>query len=358
MAAEAEDLGLYLQCPHEALQCLHHAYCYDLQFVLLVIGSKEGKIESGIWINYSQQLRRAYGHVLTDLYLRGLRWAYEPGQPMPTDCQVENEIKANPKLKLDLHTWHQAIQIFKSIQNDVGYPLLPIKRFIPLVYSTWNAAKSGSDTISKLIAKSPYNIPCDFAGAQAIARMLEIATIVCFRASQIASANPDLSYPSLRHYRNAASHRSSHQTYLRDMMVRIEATMRPLPQSQDPQTITTGTTTGTPSTTSPGTVRITRLRSQIVNTFAAAPSIGKTPKKRAREMYDKTPLDPINLESVFCGEPIQACKRRRELYTGFPLFWVSNDHTGSLDFDKDRARAGAGSRGYCMLCGTATNIWC
>ena len=53
--------------------------------------------------------------------------------------------------------------------TKIGYPLPPMERIIPLVFSTWNAMKSGSDTISKLFAHEPHNIPADEAQAGAVA---------------------------------------------------------------------------------------------------------------------------------------------------------------------------------------------
>jgi len=119
--ATSTHLGLYLQSAHEAIQCLHHACCYDSEYVLLVIGNRKGTIESGIWIQFSMQLRKAYERVLTDLYLIGLRWAYEPNHPKPADCQVEAEIKANPRLKLDFipgtNGFRYSIQSWKTLDS-------------------------------------------------------------------------------------------------------------------------------------------------------------------------------------------------------------------------------------------------
>jgi len=254
--ATSTQLGNFLQCTHEAIQCLHHAYCYDSTYVLFVVGNRKGKVESGVWIKFSEQLQQAYGQVLTDLYVAGLRWAYEPGIPMPSDCQVEAEIKANPKLKLDIHTWHQWVEIFLSITNDIGYPLPPMERIIPLIFSCWNAGKSGSDTISKLLAKCYYNIPSQHPQAQAIARMILTITVVCFHSSQIAGAKADLSYPSLKHYRNAACQRMTHSQYLRDLLEIIEEELKVSYQGSSGNS-TTITTPASPVT------RMTRRRRRV-----------------------------------------------------------------------------------------------
>ena len=142
------------------------------------------------------------------------------------------------------------------------------------------------------------------------------------------------------------------------MMVRIKDKLRPFNQPLNQQTTPTGITRQTQSTPSPAPERMTRLRSMIVDAYAAGQSTGKTPKKRVREAYDGTPRDPISLEALLGSESIHPCKRRMEQCTGFPVFRVSDDHTGSPDFDKERARVGAGAKGYCIMCDTKTNWWC
>ena len=350
--ATSANLGLYLQCPHEAIQCLHHAYCYDSEFVLLVIGNRKGTIESGIWIRFSIQLRKAYEQVLTDLYLLGLRWAYEPDVPKPVDCQVKAEIEANPRLKLDLYTWNQWIELFHSIMNDIGFPLPPTERIIPLIFSAWNAGKSGSDTISKLLAKLQYNIPSHHPQAVAIARMIETITVVCFRSSQIFSAKPDLPHPSLKHYRNAASHRMAHREYLQDMMAIIEDKL--FPNNEFVQLAAETTTT---ITTPRSTTRTTRRRRQIVESDAVARKTKSTPKKRVLEIYRSFPT-PIDLSTVYCAESLDQCVKRMKACTGFPLYRVCNNHDGSSTFDSKKARQGAGARGTCAVCDKQTNYWC
>ena len=350
VAATSTQLGSYLQCAHEAIQCLHHAYCYDSEYVLFVVGNRKGKVESGIWIHFSEQLREAYGRVLTDLYVAGLRWAYEPEYPMPTDCQVEAEIKANPKLKLDVHTWHQWVQIFKSIMNDIGYPLPPTERIIPLIFSSWNAGKSGSDTISKLLAKCHYNIPSQHAQAEAVARMIQTITVVCLRSCQIAGAKPDLSYPSLKHFRNAASQRLTHSHFLRDLLEIIEEELNVRYSGSSGA----ATTVTTPSNS---VARNTRRRRRANESHSVSRSTGNTPKRRVLQIYQNLP-QPVDLSTAFCSATLAACYARMRRCTGCPVYRYCTDYDGSPDFDEHTKIKGPGARGTCVICATTTNWWC
>jgi len=233
--------------------------------------------------------------------------------------------------------------------EDIGFPLPPTERIIPLIFSIWNADKSGSYTISKLLAKLHYNIPSHHPQAEAIARTIETITVVCFRSSQIAGARTDLQYPSLKHYRNAASHRLSHQEYLRDMMAIIEDKL--FPNNEFVQPI------AEPTTPSRSVTRRTRRQGQIVESDAVARSTQKTPKKKPVQIYQSLPV-PIDLNTVYCGDSLEECIRRMKRCTGFPLYRLCSDHDGSPNFDNKKARHGAGARGTCVVCGVQTNYWC
>ena len=83
----------YITSSHEAIQCLHHAYLYDINFVCLVIGDRNGNLEAGIFVEFTKYLKESYGKVLQDLYNFGLEWVYKID--IDSDDWPENEIKAS-----------------------------------------------------------------------------------------------------------------------------------------------------------------------------------------------------------------------------------------------------------------------
>jgi hypothetical protein len=84
----------YITSSHEAIQCLHHAYLYDINFVCLVIGDRNGNLEAGIFVEFTKELKESYGRkVLQDLYNFGLEWVYK--SDIDSDDWPENEIKAS-----------------------------------------------------------------------------------------------------------------------------------------------------------------------------------------------------------------------------------------------------------------------
>jgi hypothetical protein len=88
------EISEYITSSHEAIQCLHHAYLYDINFVCLVIGDRNGNLEAGIFVEFTKELKESYGRkVLQDLYNFGLKWVYK--SDIDSDDWPENEIKAS-----------------------------------------------------------------------------------------------------------------------------------------------------------------------------------------------------------------------------------------------------------------------
>jgi hypothetical protein len=63
---------------HEALQLLHHAYCYNARFVLIVFCNTHGNIIGGVWVEFSLELKQHWGLMLLDMHKLGIAYAYRP----------------------------------------------------------------------------------------------------------------------------------------------------------------------------------------------------------------------------------------------------------------------------------------
>jgi len=223
-AIQAKDNAFpyFVDQAKEALQILHHAYIYDVEWVLLLIGDDSARVIAGIFVQFDTRLKEAWGKVIHDLYCMSISFLYEsPTEPFnPSQEQTETLNRVLPTIKaagasVDMHSFLQFVKIWRVIRLVWPKPLPPISKLIPLLFSTWNAMKGGSDTITKLIWSANYSPPCPTPQANGIARMFLLLFIQCHRSNQIATSKPSMPYLSLLHFRNANNKRFSlHETLL------------------------------------------------------------------------------------------------------------------------------------------------
>ena len=74
-----DDFSHYIEHPKEAIQLLHHAYVYDFEYVLLLIGNKRPQVVSGIFVRFDDDIKDSYGNVLENLLEenQGETWKWE-----------------------------------------------------------------------------------------------------------------------------------------------------------------------------------------------------------------------------------------------------------------------------------------
>jgi hypothetical protein len=82
----------------------------------------------------------------------------------------------------------------------------------------------------KLLWLNTYDPPCDTPQSHAVARMILLGAIVIHRLNQFFTAKDGLDFhPSLKHFRNAASKRSSfHETLLQIVHSIKHRSIRPI----------------------------------------------------------------------------------------------------------------------------------
>jgi hypothetical protein len=209
----------FVNVRHEALQLLHHAYCYDFRYVLIVFCNSNGGIIGGVWVHFSVELKQHWGNVLVDMHMLSLAYAYRPpDQPVVQSQKEYDELELVVKTvvvagaPLDMHSFLQWLALWRIVQLTWLPPLPPIARIIPRNLSNWNAVKGGSDTITKLLWTVMNHPPNDHPQSAVVSRILLLAFISIHRLNHIATAkagDAKINYKSLRHFRHASNQRSS-----------------------------------------------------------------------------------------------------------------------------------------------------
>ena len=143
-----------------------------------------------------------------------MSWAYIPDDnPLPKEAinQALQQQKG-----IDLESFLGYFHLWRYISTRLPLPIPPVERIIPFVLSECNCIKGGSNTITKLLWLNTYDPPCDTPQSHAIARMILLGAVIIHHVNHFVTAKDDLDgYPSLKHFRNAASNRCSfHQTLL------------------------------------------------------------------------------------------------------------------------------------------------
>ena len=88
---DATEDSVYTTCHHnflhdqvhklsERCQLLHHAYVYNLDRIVYLVGDNMGEILHGNIITFEEEILTSYGKVLQDTYGITLSWAYEEGE--------------------------------------------------------------------------------------------------------------------------------------------------------------------------------------------------------------------------------------------------------------------------------------
>ncbi len=295
--------------------------------MLLLIGDRSGNIIRGVWVHFDDCLLQDYGIVLKYIYEHALSWAYDPYEislPKEEIVQVLDNHKT-----INLETFLGYFYLWRYVSTKLPLPIPKLERIIPFVMSQWNAIKGGSDTITKLLWLNIYGPPCNTPQSHAIARMLLIGNVIVHRLNHFftAKSDLDLSYPSLKHFRNAASKRSSfHDTLL--LIVHAIKSRDLLPPILIPSlpVVTEG-------------VHTRRTDTTMKAVAWGAMSIGATPHKQVKKWYLS---DPTTFQDLSVHERMRNC-------LGVPVYRVDM---------KTKDNKGRGSRSNCAECGRITNTFC
>ena len=214
----ASDVHKMISDVGERFQILHHAYVYDLDKVVFMVGDSQSEILQSTVVDFlDEELKMHYGQVLEDLKELALSWMYD--EDIASNLPIEI-----PQNVMDIALTLRQIKDSEAIEGNVNLwlflinqplPMPSFKRFIPAICAYWNAVKSGSDTSTKLMDARILFPPHINGETIASSRCILLAFVLIHRLIQTITAKDDLSsYPSLAHYRDAASHRSTYFTTL------------------------------------------------------------------------------------------------------------------------------------------------
>ena len=146
------------------MQVLHHAYCYDLEHVLLLAGDRGANVISGTWVRFNSDMTEVYGCILDTVYELCLNWAYDESVALPDELDEVLDAAANKnqitrdEFEMNLKVWRQTMKL--------RLPIPRTARIIPRVFAEWNVKKGGSDTVTKLIDSVYVGPP--ILGSQAV----------------------------------------------------------------------------------------------------------------------------------------------------------------------------------------------
>lgn len=142
------DLQRYVEKLSEAIQILHHAYTYQFDNILLLIGNQRGEIISGVWVRFGWSLLNSYGEYLRHKYQFSTQWMYDRNVPQPPSREIEWALNESEVTEEEFNV---RLEMWQYVMTKVALPLPPLVRVIPYLFSTWNGRKVGSDTITYLV---------------------------------------------------------------------------------------------------------------------------------------------------------------------------------------------------------------
>ena len=336
---ESNEVFNYVKKASERFQILHHAYVYDFDRVAIIIANDSGKVISGTAINFDDELKCSYGKVVDDLKDLSLLWAYST---LPaSDTIFPNDVI---KISEDVPTingkeaLYGSFKLWKAMFLDPGPAVLPypiIKRIIPSTHAEWNSTKGGSDTVTKIADDRVINAPRQHTNFESTAtsRCISNLLITIFKCYQtVSSPNHYSSYPSLQHYRNAASSRVTFKRFLRMVYRILKAKVK------------SGETTMSGNQNQiavPEPVRRARFKGTLPEKMNFAPSRSfLTPKKARKKQVER---GVVSQEVIEC---VHQC-------TGYPVEVVCQQVQGNSN-----NQAKKDPRQRCYLCKNKTKWQC
>ena len=211
----SQQLMRYIPDARERMQMLHHSFTHQCNQCMLVVGDTHGEIIWTIKVEFEQSTLNSYKKVVDALYGFLLQDFYREPARLPQDPCLHYAIRS---LKIDVAALEQMFKVWHSVVTKLKMPLPPVIRIVPMWVATWNAIKSGSDTMTKLLDSVPARIPARSAQSVVVSRLSFLLSIVGFRTYQMCTARWEVSkYTSLATYRRAASNRMTFETYVNSL---------------------------------------------------------------------------------------------------------------------------------------------
>lgn len=303
------DVNTNLRIPHERWQVLHHAYTYDYPTVVHAVGNSQGELIQSTMIDFTETTKQHYEKVLLDLKELLLEWVYTPNRsPVKIPEEVMTVAKQIDHINGDV-ALQGAVNLWKEM-SILPLPLPPLQRIIPSVHANWNQKKSGSDTTTMLMDRCLCPLPHTNPSSVAVNRLLSMTFVFIHRIYQLYTAQSELNYPSLGHYRNAASHRSTFQKTLlhchKIFMTKLNQMNNP--QEQNSQAVSNPRVR--PLRHKINSVNVERIEK---NAFDIPEVSQKTPAKLSRKIIEGTAPDNFcHLDRICKGKPFKVFSKEKK----------------------------------------------
>jgi hypothetical protein len=294
----------HLAVPKERWQVLHHAYVYDYKTVVHAVGDSQGELIQSTLIDFGDVTKNHYYKVLKDLTELTIEWAYSSDRsPVHIPDDVTEVAKHVATINGDA-TLQGTVNLWKEI-SILKLPLPPLHRIIPSVHANWNQKKSGSDTTTMLMDGCLAPLPHTNPESVAVNRLISMMFVLVHRLGHLYTADEQLDYPSLGHYRNAASHRSTFRaTFLACRQVFVNALDEIRSPADQQSSHTPQASRSRPLREKVSNVVIERIDNDHFNVPAPMPM--KTPAKLAKSIMQGTAPEAFtNLDRHCKGIPFK-----------------------------------------------------
>lgn len=222
----ASNAHRHLYKADERYQILHHAYVYDFAKVAHLVGDNAGNVLSATIVEFDGALLTAYGNVLTDLKNKTLAWAYDEDTDA-SDIVIPNEVLAIGKKVATINgkeAFYGTVKLWKKMFADTSILPRPVlQRILPRSHAKWNANKGGSDTVTKIVDDCSATPPRRYTNYETVAsaRCFSNLCVAILHLYHAISSKKDFAnaYPTIQHYRDAASHRMTFKAMLRRIRI-------------------------------------------------------------------------------------------------------------------------------------------
>jgi hypothetical protein len=350
--ADSDEFRALVPDRHEAIQTIHHAYVYDLEVVLLLVGDDDSGVLYGIFVNISDEVRSIYGKVLEDIYKVSLEWIYKPRAneedvDKPTDEELSDTILPCIPVNgaaLDLQSFKMQVAVWRGINLTLPrYPIPRLKGVLPVPFSRWNMKKGGSDSTTLLIDNNAPSVPNQGSNQSIVcARMFMIQFVWIHRLFQIGGAKEDLDfYSCLQRCRDSATMRSSMKGTLLAIAKHIEILLN----GHDVDLMAEQMASSLAIASSPANQRQTRSAAETETLVLPSFDTGKTPKGKVKKQIEAMELK--SRQNKLDGNGQRYLDRLKRC-TGHHV------HRLTESFEE----RGAGAEGTCAHCNKRTNDYC
>ena len=201
----------------ELFQLLHHAYVYNVNKVLLIVGSNRNFLFA-VEVEFNDDLLSAYDMLIELFYKKWFHIFFVnnladlPIEQIESALKIRNATKA-AKDVVDRHSFITNYKLWRSlnvkIPSGISFPLPPMAMVIPFINAFWNSTKGPSDTMTRLLDSCEENLGIRTPQSVAVARLFNLMAVAFHRSVQVATSKDD--YNSIESFRNAASHRYTFQ---------------------------------------------------------------------------------------------------------------------------------------------------